>query len=82
MPGDERTWLSRIGFAAGFPADTNSRAALVPTKIFLDKPMHAKSAQLEILVNRTHDGIMTETVGIDAGLAELGKAAKALLSQP
>jgi multiple sugar transport system substrate-binding protein len=74
--------LARLTGAAGFPTDANSRAALVPTKIFLDKPMHPKSAQLEILVNRTHDAIMTETVGIDAGLAELGKSAKALLAQP
>lgn len=74
--------LQTITSADGFPTDANARAALVPTKIFLDKPIHPKGAQLEILLNRTHDAIMTESVGIDAGLADLAKSAKSLLTEP
>lgn len=66
----------------GFPKDPASKEALSIKKGYIEMPIHPKAAQLEVVLNRAHDAIMTENVTIDAGLAQLTKDAKAIIAQP
>jgi multiple sugar transport system substrate-binding protein len=66
----------------GFPKDANTKAALKISKGYLEMPIHPKAAQIEVVLNRSHDAIMTENVTVDAGIAQMTKDVKAILAQP
>ena len=52
----------------GFPADEGSKEALQTANLYLEMPVHAKSAEMETVLNEAHDGIMTKSITIDEDL--------------
>lgn len=65
----------------GFPTDPASKAALQVAKTYLEMPMHAKSAEIEVVLNQNHDNIMTNNVSIDEGIARMNADVRKILGQ-
>ena len=63
--------LSTITSTPGFPSDEASKEALVTTKRYLEMPVSPLAPQIEVVLNRAHDAIMTDNETIDQGLAEM-----------
>ncbi len=61
-----------ISAIPGFPQDEQSIEALNVSNLYLEMPLHEKSAEIEVVLNQVHDEIMTNNIGIDAGLAKMG----------
>lgn len=72
--------LTTIASMDGFPADENSKDALQTVKTYLEMPMHAKSADIETVLNQAHDNIMTENCTIDEGIAEMNEGVQTILN--
>jgi ABC-type sugar transport system, periplasmic component len=64
----------------GFPQDKNSGDALVTKTVRLELPMHPKVAIIEKILNEEDDLIMTESVSIDQGLADMSRRVKEALA--
>jgi len=65
----------------GFPTDANSREALNTTTVRLELPMHEKVGIIERILNEEHELIMTGSVTVDQGLAEMTRRVKEALGQ-
>jgi multiple sugar transport system substrate-binding protein len=65
--------LATITATEGFPSDQGSKDALVTAKRFLEMPVSPLAPQIEVVLNRAHDAIMTDNVSIDEGIAEMNK---------
>jgi multiple sugar transport system substrate-binding protein len=65
----------------GFPTDPASAAALVTTKVRLELPLHAKVGVIEKILNEEHELIITESVSVDQGLADMSRRVKEALAQ-
>lgn len=74
------TTMSAIASKEGFPADENSKAALNVVKTYLEMPLHAKSADIETVLNNAHDNIMTENVTVDEGILEMNEGVSGILN--
>ena len=70
--------LATITATPGFPSDEASREALVTTKRFLEMPVSTLAPQIEVVLNRAHDAIMTDNMSIDDGIAEMNKGVSEL----
>jgi multiple sugar transport system substrate-binding protein len=57
----------------GFPKDEKSLAALEIGKTYLEMPVDSLTPRIEVILNRTHDAIMTESESIDDALKMLNK---------
>ncbi|MCC2612327.1 ABC transporter substrate-binding protein [Neorhizobium petrolearium] len=68
----------KIASVPGFPQDANSRAALEAGKSFLEMAVNPNAAKIEVVLNRTHDAIMTDNISIDEGLTEMTEGVKAI----
>ena len=65
--------LSTITSTEGFPSDQGSKDALVTAKRYLEMPVSPTAPQIEVVLNRAHDEIMTDNISVDDGLAEMTK---------
>lgn len=65
--------LATITSTEGFPTDEGSREALVTAKRYLEMPVSPVAPQIEVVLNRAHDAIMTDNISVDEGLAEMSK---------
>lgn len=72
--------LQSIASIDGFPADENSKEALNTYKTYLEMPMHEKSADIEVILNESHDNIMTKNTTIDKGLADMNERVGLILN--
>lgn len=63
--------LATITATEGFPSDEGSKEALVTAKRYLEMPVSPLAPQIEVVLNRAHDEIMTDNISIDDGLAEM-----------
>ncbi len=66
---------------SGFPQDKASGEALVTKTVRLELPIHPKVAIIEKILNEEHELIITESVSIDQGLANMSRRVKEALSQ-
>ena len=57
----------------GFPQDEQSKEALNVAQLYLEMPLHDKSAEIEVVLNEFHDQIMTGNMSVGDGLAEMGR---------
>jgi multiple sugar transport system substrate-binding protein len=62
-----------IAATPGFPTDPASKEALIAGQRYLEMPVDPKAPQIEVVLNRAHDEIMTENISVDDGLAEMTK---------
>lgn len=65
----------------GFPSDDASKEALQTANLYLEMPVHPKSAEIETVLNEAHDGIMTESITIDEGIAQMNEKIGAILAE-
>ena len=65
----------------GFPADEGSAEALRTANTYLEMPVHAKSSEIEVILNEAHDAVMTEDMTIEEGIAAMNKNVSAILAQ-
>lgn len=66
---------------SGFPADDKTSAdALNVEKAYLEFPVTTNASELESRLNDSHDAIMTKSVSVDQGLAQMKSDAEALKS--
>ena len=72
---------SAISSMEGFPTDDASAEALRTANTYLEMPVHAKSSEIETILNEGHDNIMTEGSTIDEGIAEMNEGVAAVLGQ-
>ena len=69
-----------IASTPGFPQDEASKEALNVAQLYLEMPLHDKSAEIEVVLNEYHDQIMTENMSVDEGLAEMGRRGDEVLA--
>lgn len=67
----DETVLDTITSRDGYPQDATSAEALVTSAVYLEMPVHPKAAEYELVLNRVHDELMTENIGIDDAIAEM-----------
>jgi multiple sugar transport system substrate-binding protein len=73
--------ISTISSVPGFPSDANSKAALSVTKTYLEMPLHEKSADIEVVLNEAHDGIMTKNTSVSAGISQMNERVGKILGR-
>ena len=73
--------IEAISGMEGFPGDDASAEALRTANTYLEMPVHAKSSEIETILNEGHDNIMTEGSTIDEGIAEMTEGVQAVLGQ-
>lgn len=70
-----------VASVEGFPSDESSKEALQTANLYLEMPVHPKSAEIETVLNEAHDGIMTESITIDEGIAQMNEKIGAILAE-
>ena len=76
---NDPTAISTVAAQDGFPTDENSKEALQTTKAYLEMPVTTKSAEIEVILNRVHDAIMTDNESVDDGIAEMDRQVQEIL---
>ena len=71
--------LDLLAAMPGFPTDENSKEALSTTQVYLEMPMHDKAADIEVILNEAHDGIMTGAMSVEDGIKKMNDEVGALL---
>lgn len=65
----------------GFPQDDTSAEALKTANTYLEMPVHAKSSEIETVLNEAHDAIMSEGSTIDEGIAQMNEQVGKILAK-
>lgn len=73
--------IESIASKDGFPTDANSRAALKTAKAYLEMAVSTKAADIELVLNRAHDSIMTDNISVADGIAEMNEGVQAILNE-
>lgn len=73
--------INTIASTPGFPEDANSRAALQTTQSYLEMPVSLKAADIEVVLNRAHDAIMTNSISVEEGIADMTEGVAEILSR-
>ena len=73
--------VAEIASIEGFPADDNSKEALITANTYLEMPVCAQSAEIEVVLNDGHDFIMTGTKTIDEGIAYMNEEVGKILNK-
>ena len=71
--------LDLLAAQDGYPADENSKLALRTSQVYLEMPMHDKAADIEVVLNEAHDGIMTGAITVDEGIEKMNTEIGAIL---
>ncbi len=74
------TVLKILTSKKGFPTDENSLEAMETVQTYLEMPVTLKAAQIELVLNRAHDAIMTENISIKDGIREMNEGVQAVLN--
>ncbi len=72
---------TQMAAAEGFPADENSKAALIPAAVSLEWPTGAKITEIKTIVNEEHTNIMSRTVSIEEGIENMNTRVAEVLAQ-
>lgn len=64
----------------GYPSDETSLAALKPAAIALEWPVTAKASDLKTMVNKEHELIMTRSLSVEDGIAEMNELAAEIMA--
>lgn len=73
--------IETISSAKGFPTDAGSIGALKTADTFLEMPFNRRAAEIELVLNRAHDSIMTDNISIADGIAEMDQGVKTILEK-
>ena len=70
-----------ISSMSGFPTDANSKEALKVYKTYLEMPLSPYAGQIDVVLNQSHDNIMTNNISIDDGIAKMNKDVAKILGK-
>ena len=71
-----------VSSADGFPKDDGTSVeALNTSNLYLEMPVNAKSSEIETVLNEAHDAIMTGSMSVDDGIAQMNEKVSAILAQ-
>ncbi|PRX09107.1 UNVERIFIED_ORG: carbohydrate ABC transporter substrate-binding protein (CUT1 family) [Martelella mediterranea] len=73
--------LASITAKEGFPEDETSKGALKTVRSYLEMPVNLKAADIEVVLNRAHDNIMTDNISIEDGLADMDEGVQQVLNK-
>ncbi|TPW31689.1 sugar ABC transporter substrate-binding protein [Martelella alba] len=73
--------LAAIAAKDGFPQDDTSKGALKTVKSYLEMPVNLKAADIEVVLNRAHDSIMTDNISVEDGLKEMNDGVQQVLNK-
>jgi multiple sugar transport system substrate-binding protein len=73
--------INSITAKEGFPSDPASKEAMVTYKTYLEMPVNPKVGEIELVLNRAHDAIMTENVSIEEGIKEMNEGVSEVLKR-
>lgn len=73
--------MAKITGLDGFPQDETSLNALKATATYLEMPVDLKGADINVVIGREHDAIMTGTTSVEDGLAAMGEDIQAILAE-
>ena len=82
--GARPAWVSEeiaeaMASVEGFPADENSKAALLPTSVAMEWPVGEKVPDIKTIVNEEHSLIMAREITPEEGVAEMNERVAELL---
>ncbi len=72
--------IAKITSTPGFPEDDGSKEAMKTVAAYLEMPVNLKAAQIEVVLNRAHDEIMTNNISVDDGLKEMDEGVAPILA--
>ncbi len=67
--------------AEGFPADDACRAALIPAAVSIEWPTGDKVSEIKTVLNEEHTNIMTRSVTVDEGIANMNNRVAEILGK-
>ena len=71
-----------VSSTEGFPKnDGTSMEALNTSNLYLEMPVNSKSSEIEIVLNEAHDAIMTGSISVDDGIAQMNEKIGAILAK-
>ncbi len=71
-----------VSSAEGFPKDDGTSVeALNTSNLYLEMPVNPKSSEIETVLNEAHDAIMTGSISIDDGIAQMDEKVSAILAK-
>ena len=76
--GARPAWVSEdvagaMASVEGFPADENSKAALLPSSVAMEWPVAEKVSDIKTIVNEEHSMIMAREVTPEEGIEEMNE---------
>ncbi|MBB4120823.1 ABC transporter substrate-binding protein [Martelella radicis] len=72
--------LATITSKEGFPTDETSKGALKTVQSYLEMPVNLKAADIEVVLNRAHDNIMTDNISVEDGLKNMDEGVQQILN--
>ena len=71
-----------VSATEGFPKDDETSVdALNTANLYLEMPVHPKSSEIETALNEAHDAIMTGSMSVDDGIAQMDEQVSAILAE-
>lgn len=71
-----------ISNTEGYPKDDDTSVdALNTANLYLEMPVNAKNSEIETVLNEAHDAVMTGSMSVDDGIAEMNEKVSAILAQ-
>ena len=71
-----------VAATEGFPKDDETSVdALNTANLYLEMPVHPKSSEIETALNEAHDAIMTGSMSVDDGIAQMDEQVSAILAE-
>ncbi len=70
-----------LASVAGFPQDEMSKAALIPTAVSIEWPVVEKVSEIQTILNEEHTNIMSRSVSVDEGIANMNTRVAEVLGQ-
>ena len=71
-----------VSATEGFPKDDDTSVeALNTANLYLEMPVNPKSSEIETALNEAHDNIMTGSMSVDDGIAQMNEKVSAIIGQ-
>ncbi|MDR3051198.1 MAG: sugar ABC transporter substrate-binding protein [Oscillospiraceae bacterium] len=70
-----------VAAVKGFPGDAGSKAALLPTAVYLEVPVDPHASEIRTIVDEETNNIMSRAVTVDEGIANMNERAAEVLGE-
>ena len=84
--GNRPAWVSEaiaeiLAQMPGFPADEGSKAALLPTAVYIEMPATEHTSEISAILGEEHDAIMNRAETIEDGIANMNERVAEVLGK-